>query len=184
MEVKDIIVDELSQKEKDLLELDIKNKKYKLLTKYLDSKECKTLILKYLSIWGDLLKEIELEIDKRRKWAVSKASQSELNKSLHFHDFQVQLAGDLWDSEAESILREDLLSNAEATYTHVVNKIEELYDVPSFSDLDILKYKRIEYALIQDRLETMTSFYLDKQNLIPNDNPYEDAEFQALTDVS
>tara|TARA_R110000850_G_scaffold162463_1_gene287388 strand:+ start:2969 stop:3121 length:153 start_codon:yes stop_codon:yes gene_type:complete len=50
MDVKDIIVDELSQKEKDLLELDIKNKKYKLLTKYLDSKECKTLILKYISI--------------------------------------------------------------------------------------------------------------------------------------
>ena len=29
MEVKDLIVDELTQKEKDLLELDIKNKKYK-----------------------------------------------------------------------------------------------------------------------------------------------------------
>ena len=131
------------------------------------------------------IKEIEVELDKRRDgtWS-SKATVSELDKNLAFYDFQVELANNLWDSEAELILKEDLLSNAEATYTHVTNKIEELYDVPSFSDLDSIKHIRVEYALIQDRLETMTSFYLDRQNLIPNDNPYEDSEFKALTDVS
>lgn len=186
--VADLIADELTDEEKVLLELDIKKKKYKLLTKYLDSKECKALIKKYVKKWDKILKEIEAEIDKRRTEWGSKATVSELDKSIAFYDFQVELSKDLWDSEAELILKEDLTNNAENTYTHIVNKIEELYDVPSFSDLDLLKNRRIEYALIQDRLETMTSFYLDKQIVNPNDNPYEEEkmskeEFDALTDV-
>lgn len=188
MEVKDLLKDELTDDEKTLLEIDIKAKKYKLLTAYLDTKECKALIKKYEKIWDKLLKEIETELDKRRiEWG-SKATVSELDKSLSFYDFQVELAWDLWDSEAELILKEDLDNNAENTYTHIINKIEELYDVPSFSDLDLLKNRRIEYTLIQDRLEQMTWFYLDKQIVNPNDNPYEEEkmskeEFEALTKV-
>ena len=189
MEVKDIIKDDLTEEEKDLLELDIRKKKYKLLTKYLESKKCEALIKKYVKKWDRILKEIEAEIDKRRNGERSKATVSELDQSLAFHDFQVELANDLWDSEAEKILKKDLENNAENTYTHVINKIEELYDVPSFSELDLLKKRRVEYALIKDRLETMTSFYLDKQVINPNGNPYEESkmskeEFDALTDIN
>lgn len=184
--VEQLLQDDLTDKEKELLELDTKKKKYKLLINYLGSKECKALIKKYVKKSDKIFKEILAELDKRRAGERSKATVSELDKSIAFYDFQVELVNDLWDSEAELILKTDLTNNAEATHTHLTNKIEELYDVPSFSELDLLKNKRIEYALIQDRLETMTSFYLDKQNVMPNPNPYEDEneEFKALTDVS
>lgn len=189
MEVKDLIKDDLTDEERTQLEIDTKAKKYKILLKYLESEKCKALIIFYEAKWDVLLKEIKAELDKRRKgtWS-SKATVSELDKSLSFYDFQVELANELWDSEAEQILAEDLRNNADATYTHLTNKIEELYDVPSFSALDLLKNRRVEYALIQDRLETMTWFYLDKQIVNPNLNPYEDekmsqAEFEALSDT-
>lgn len=189
MEVKDLIKDNLTEEEKTLLEIDTKKKKYKILVRYLETKECKDLIKKYVAKWEVLLKKIEEEVDKRRKWeSSSKAVVSELDKSISFYDFQLELANDLWDSEAEEILKADLLQNAENTYTHVTNKIEELYDVPSFSELDLLKNQRIEYALIQDRIETMVSFYNDTEIVNPNLNPYEEEkmskeEFDALTDT-
>ena len=68
MEVKDLIEDDLTEYEKILLELDIKRKKYKILTKYLDSDECKAIIEQYKVIWNDILEEIMVELDKRRKW--------------------------------------------------------------------------------------------------------------------
>lgn len=186
MEVKDLLEDKLTDKEKELLEIDTRKKNYKLLMKYLGSKACKELVDKYVTKGDSILKEIELELDKRRNWERSKASVSELDKSLSFYDFQLELANDLWDSEAELILKQDLINNADNTKTHLTNKIEELYDVPSFSELDLLKNRRIEYALIQDRLETMVWFYSDMVNPISNPNPYEDEneEFKALTDVS
>ena len=188
MEVKDLINDDLTEEEKVQLELDIKAKKYKILTKYLDSKECKALIKKYVKKWDKLLKEIVVELDKRRKWERGKATVSDLDKTLSFYDFQLEVVKDLWDSEAELILKEDLTNSAEATYTHLTNKIEELYDVPSYSELDLLKNRRVEYALIKEKLELMTSLYYDKQMEVPNLNPYEEntveaEEFDAQTKV-
>jgi len=189
MEVKDLIKDELTDEEKTLLELDIKAKKYKLLTIYLSSKECEALIEKYVAKWDKILEEIVAELDKRRKGTRGKATVSDLDKTLSFYDFQLELVGDLWDSEAELVLIEDLTNSAENTYTHLINKIEELFDVPSYSELDLLKHRRVEYALIKDKLELMTSLYYDKQVINPNSNPYEEEkmskeEFDALTDVN
>jgi len=184
-----IDTEELTEEEKVQLEIDTRKKNYKLLTKYLNSKECDALVKKYEAIGESLLKQIEEELQKRRDgtWS-SKATVSELDKNLAFYDFQVKLAKDLGDSEAENILKEDLTNNAENTYTHLTNKIEELYDVPSFSALDLLKNKRVECTLIRDRLEQMTSFYLDKSDIIPNLNPYEEEkmskeEFDAMTNT-
>jgi hypothetical protein len=39
---------DLTEEEKTLLEIDTRKKKYKLLTKYLESKECESLIAKYI----------------------------------------------------------------------------------------------------------------------------------------
>ena len=179
---------DLTEEEKTLLEIDTRKKKYKLLTNYLESKECESLIAKYIVKWEEILKLIELELDKRRKWDRSKASVSDLDKTLSFYDFQLELANDLWNSEAELILKEDLINSADNTKTHLTNKIEELYDVPSYSELDLLKTNRVEYALIKDKLELMTSLYLDRPNVVPNLNPYEEdteqaKEFDLLTNV-
>lgn len=189
MEVKELLEDQLTEEEKTLLEIDTKRKKYKLLTKYLDSKECKALIKKYVAKWNKILKEIVAELDKRRNGERGKATVSDLDKTLSFYDFQLEVVEDLWDTEAEKILKEDLTNSAEATYTHLTNKIEELYDVPSYSELDLLKHRRVEYALIKEKLELMTSLYYDKQMEVPNLNPYEEntveaEEFNAATDVN
>jgi len=170
---------DLTEEEKELLELDIKKKKYKLLIRYLESKECKALIKKYEGKWEKILKEIVKELNNRRKGIRSKAAVSDLDKTLSFYDFQLEVVKDLWDSEAEQILKEDLIKSAENTYTHLTNKIEELFDVPSYSELDLLKHRRVEYALIKDKLELMTSLYLDKKNVVPNLNPYEENTIES-----
>jgi len=190
MEVKDIIKDELTEEEKTLLELDIKKKKYKLLTAYLESKECKALTKKYVKIWDNLLKDIEDELDKRRKGTSNaKATKSDLDKTLFYYDFLIKLISDLWDSEAEMILKEDLGLRATNTYSWVLHTVDPLYDVPSFSDLDMIKHIRAEYTMIHSQFETMQNNYFDKPNVVPNLNPYEEEteeakEFNAATDVS
>lgn len=177
MEVKDLLneqIEELTDKQKELLEIDLRRKKYKILKKYLFTPEYKDLVKKFETKANDILVKIEKELDNRRNGWVSKATQSELNFSLQFYDFQCELANALWNSEAEQILKNDLLQNADNTYTHLTNKIEELYDVPSYSDLDLLKKARVEYALIRDRIETMVWFYNDNIEVENNPNPYEE----------
>lgn len=175
--MKENIIEDLTDKEKELLESDIRKNKFKILTKFLKSDKYKDLIKMYITKWKLLLEEIYLEIDKRRKGWFCKATRSDLDKTLSFYDFQVELANDIGkDSEAELILKEDLLKNAEDTYSHVLNKVEELYDVPSYSELDMLKYRKKEYLLIEDRLETMVSFYMEEKNEISNPNPYEESD--------
>lgn len=173
MEVKDIIWNELTDEEKALAELDDRKKKYKILKKYLLSEEYADLVSKFEAKADDILKQIERELDNRRNSWVTKATQSDLNFTLQFFDFQIELANAMWDTEAEQILKADLLHNADNTYTHLINKVEELYDVASYSDLDKLKKARVEYALIRDRIETMVSFYNDEKNEVSNPNPYE-----------
>ena len=73
-------------------------------------------------------------------------------------------------------MRADLLENAGNTYTHLINKVEELYDVPSYSNLDILKKERMDFVLVWDRLERMVWFYNDEIQKVPNDNPYEEEQ--------
>jgi len=184
--VNDLIQEDLTEEQKKLLEIDEKKKKHKLLKDYLKTEDYKKLI-EYFKNKSELkLEEIKKELDNRRKGWISKATQSELNISLSFYDFQLELANKLWNSEAEEILKTDLINNADNTYTHLTNKVEELYDVPSYSNLDLIKKERMEYWLIDDRIEQMVWFYdLDKQK-IPNLNPYEEdtEENKALTDVS
>lgn len=176
MKVKDLLneqIEELTDEQKELLEIDIRRKKYKILKNYLLTSEYEDLVNKFEIKANDLLEKIEKELDNRRNGWVSKATQSELNFSLQFYDFQRELANALWNSEAEQILKSDLLQNADNTYTHLTNKIEELYDVPSYSDLDLFKKARVEYALIRDRIEQMVWFYNDNIEVENNPNPYE-----------
>jgi hypothetical protein len=61
-----IDTEELTEEEKVQLEIDTRKKNYKLLTKYLNSKECDALVKKYEAIGESLLKQIEEELQKRR----------------------------------------------------------------------------------------------------------------------
>ena len=169
------IKDDLTEEEKELLEIDTRRKKYKILSHYLLSDEYKKLVEEYKEKAERMLLKIEQEIENRRiGLSEPKATQSDFSFSLQFYDFQKELANSLWDSEAEQILKGDLLNNADNTYTHLTNKIDQLYDVPSYSDLDLAKKLRMEYALVDDRIETMVWFYNDNTEISNSLNPYED----------
>lgn len=191
--MQEIQTEELTDIEKQLLELDTNKKKFNLLNKYLISNEYKNLVEHFKSKWDELFTKIELELDKRRNWERSKATVSDLDKTLSFYDFQIELMNALGNTEAELILKEDLKRNAENTKTHLTNKIDELYDVPSYSELDLLKLKRVEYSLIEDRINTMAWFYRQSEETLYNPNPYEELvgnrkmteeEFNLMTDIN
>jgi hypothetical protein len=69
MEVKDLLneqIEELTDKQKELLEIDLRRKKYKILKKYLFTPEYKDLVKKFETKANDILVKIEKELDNRR----------------------------------------------------------------------------------------------------------------------
>lgn len=172
MEVKDIIED-LSEEQKELLEIQEKKEKYKKLQHFINS-ESFTEITKYFeNKWKEIENKI-IEIIKNRKEA--KVLKSELDKNYQFYNFQIELIEKLWESEWEKILKEDLRENSENTFTHCLNKIEELYDAPVYSELDLLKQLRIDYIMVWERFRRMSAFYLHTKEIEDNSNPYEEVK--------
>ena len=187
MDAKDLIKDDLTDEQLDQLETDVNKDKFKTLRWYLDSKEYNQTIEFFTGKIEDVDVLIKKEIELRRNLNnETKAIKSELDKSILFYDFQLEIIEQLGDTEAEKILKDDLIENADNTTTHIYNKIEEMYDIPTYSKLDILKQMRIDYIMIGERLQRMVWFYAQEKDSIKNPNPYqdEDEEFKALTDVS
>lgn len=172
MKVKDLLND-LTDEQKELLEKDQRKEKYKKLSHFLQTKDFEKICKHFEKKWEALTKKVTDLIQNRNE---CKAEKSELDKNYQFYNFQKELAEKLWDSEAEQVLKKDLLDNAENTYTHCLNKIEELYDAPVYTQLDLLKQLRIDYLMVWERLRRMTEFYLDTKEIMDNANPYEEQE--------
>lgn len=172
MEVKDMFED-LTEEQKELLQLQERKDKYKKLQHYLQSDAFEKICEHFESKWKEIEKEIIKEIKERQE---TKVLKSELDKNHQFYNFQRELIEQLWDSEWELILKKDLEDNSENTFTHCLNKIEELYDAPVYSNLDLLKQLRIDYIMVWERLRRMSAFYLDTKEIEDNSNPYEEAE--------
>lgn len=172
MEVKDILED-LSEEQKQLLETQERKEKYKKLQHFLNSKEFDKITKYFENKWKEIETQI-IESIKTRKEA--KVVKSELDKNYQFYNFQNELIEQLWESEWEKILKEDLKSNSENTFTHCLNKIEELYDAPVYSELDLLKQLRIDYIMVWERFRRMSAFYLDTKDIEDNANPYEEVK--------
>lgn len=167
----ELVTNDLTEEQLKDLEITENKRKYKILQKYLQTKEYKELVEKFIQKWKDIEDSIEKYIRDRKE---TKATKSELDKSLQFYDFQQELKNSLWDSEAEQILKADIQEMSENTYTHILNKIEELYDAPTYSELDLIRQLRIDYILVESRIWRIIAWYLDAKQEISNPNPYEE----------
>lgn len=54
------------------------------------------------------------------------------------------------------------------------NKVEELGDVPIYTELDFNKQRRIDYLLLGQRIERWSNSFLDRKEESMDLHPYED----------
>jgi len=75
-------------------------------------------------------------------------------------------------------MREDIERNVEEqiinAWSQVLNKVEELWDMPVYTELDLIKQLRIDYLLVDKKIEQMRDQYAVQEDVIEPQHPYED----------
>lgn len=186
--VKDI-KEELTEEQLKQLELDERKEKYKKLQHFLQSDACTTLCDTYTEKWESLVWKIKDKISNRKE---TKSNRSQLDKDVAFQLVLEEFIDSLWDMDGENVLRGYFIDQVEAIETNILNKVsheEELYDLPFYTDIDILKQIRMDYCTLHKRISAITASFADKKEEQYNPNPYEEVkmseeEFNALTDTN
>lgn len=178
MEVKDLIktseIEEITkneEQEKEEALLLERKETFNKLTKYLQSDEYKELCEYFTKKWNALDSQI-IKLVKERK--ETKWEKSELDKMVEFWDYLDEVLEKLWWTEWELIMKADLLRDKESVNSHILNKVEELFDMPVYSKADLLKQKRIDYLLLWKRIEGKVNSYADLKEEKQDLHPYED----------
>lgn len=149
-----------------------RREKYKATQKYLLTDSYKELT-KYFSDKGDNMKDsIRKEISTRKK---SVAEKSEVDVVYNFILFLEEVLDKLGNSEGEKVYRAIIEEQIANGWTNIENKVEELGDVPIYSKLDFIKQARIDYLLLNKRMENWSEGFADKKDeKIPDSHPYEE----------
>lgn len=145
--------------------------KYKNTQKFILSDEYNAMI-KYFEDKGEsLLPEIKNEIATRKK---VEATKSEVDKIYAFSLFLKEVQPVLGESEGAKVINEIINGQLEAAESNMFNKVEELGDVPIYTELDFNKQRRIDYLLLGQRIERWSNSFLDRKEESMDLHPYED----------
>lgn len=189
MEVKDLLEDKLSEEEQKALELEIRKEKYKKTQRYLLTDEFQKLCEKLEAKWETLFEKIKEEIEKRKE---VKAIKSEVDRIVSDIEFYNNILAELWESEWAKVFAEELkerIVNAESNI-YIKISVEEMFDFPMYTKLDMLKIKRNRLSTIRQYMYKISESYFDNKDLQAPLNPYEELpsgmtkeEFDAQTKV-
>ena len=188
MEVKDLLKDQLTENQERELELQTRKDNYKKTQRYILTDEFRKLCKYFDNKWKKVFEEIKLEI-KNRKQTV--AIKSELDKILQDIEYYDSIFKQLWTSEWEKVLKDELNTRKINAESNVYIKVQpdELFDLPVYTKLDMLKMKRNGYLTVEKYITLISEWFFDAKDSENNPNPYEEAkiskdEFDALTDVN
>ena len=166
------IEDELTDEQKELLELDIRKEKYKKLQQYLQSEAFIELCEYFEGEWNSVEKEVQFERQNRLE---TKSTKSQVDKDEIFQDILIEFKYKLWNTDWEEVLKEYFQDQIDAIETNILNKIsyeDALYDIPFYTVLDLLKQTRMDYLTFEKRIKSITASFADKKEEIANANPY------------
>jgi hypothetical protein len=149
-----------------------RREKYKATQKYLLTDSYKELTEYFINKGEELKENIHTEINTREK---SVAEKSEVDVVYAFIQFLGEVLDKLGDSDGEKVYRAIIEEQIANGWTNIENKVEELGDVPIYSKLDFIKQARIDYLLLNKRMENWSEGFADnKEEKIPDGHPYED----------
>lgn len=187
MEIKDLVNVELSEEEKVELELQEKKDKYNKTQKYINTEEFKKLCKDFKDKWDLLLEDIKQELISRKK---VEAIKSEINKIEQDVEYYKSISNKLWKSEWEKVFKDELAIRVENAESNMFVKVapDELFDLPVYTKLDMLKMKRNSYSTVDKYLTLISEWFYDPKTMVTNPNPYENEnmskeEFDLLTDT-
>lgn len=162
---------DLTQEE---LELKIKHERkerFKKLNKYIQSDEFKEICSYFRKKWEDLTDEIRTKLQERTE---TKTIKSQLDRDVLFQNFLKEVKEQFGSSEWEEILKLEFQESINNVETHIFNKIEELYDAPVYSEIDIIKQIRIDYLCVDQRIKRIMASYADWKEEKISLHPYEE----------
>lgn len=165
------ITNDLTQEELMLKELDERKEKFKKINKYIQSKSYEKLCKYFREKWEALTETIRESLLVRQE---AKTIKSQLDRDIVFKNFLSEVKEQFWNSEWEEVLKNDFQESINNVETHIFNKIEELYDAPVYTEIDILKQIRIDYLCIDQRIERILASYADRKEEKQSLHPYED----------
>lgn len=174
MEVKDLIQDPLTeqeQKEKDLLE---RKEKYKATQRYLLSPAFRKLIEEFTIEWEEIFTKIKTELKTRKK---TEALSSEVDKIVADIAYYKKIISKLDKTEWAKILKGEIEARITNAESNIYIKVapEELFDLPVFTKLDMLKRKRNSYLTTDKLLHNISDWFFDDKEKGDNPNPYDEA---------
>lgn len=140
---------------------------YKVMTKYLVSDDFSKLEKKYLKKAESELLTIKKKLKERKK---AELVYSELDKTQAYKEHLEELLPLL-----PEVLKKDVGNIIETLDTHIYIKVDALamYDAPIYSELDLLKCKRVNHATIRDTLTAICNQYADVKEEEMELHPYE-----------
>ena len=153
------------------------------------SKEFQKVCEKFEKRWDKLFTEIKKEIKEREE---VKAIKSEVDRIVSDIEFYNDILKELWDGEWEQVFKEELETrkvNAESNI-YIKISVEEMFDFPMYTKLDMLKIKRNRLSTIRQYMTKISEWFYDSNESLAPLNPYEEApkgmskeEFDAATNV-
>ena len=170
MEVKDIVQDE-KQKEQELAE---RREKYKITQKYLLTKEFRELLDLFKNKWEILLRKAKTELKTREKPV---QEHSELDKIEQFRLLLQEVVKRLWKTQWDNIFKEELERQIEYAESNIYWKVTnmetwEMFDVPIYTKLDLIKQLRIDSILLDKRFYNISEWFHDEKEVKDEANPY------------
>ena len=187
MEVKDLLKDQLTENQEQELELQTRKDNYKKTQRYILTPEFRKLVKYFENKWEKVFEEIKTEITTRKK---AEAVKSEIDKIVQDIEYYNFIFKKLWTHEWAKVFKNELTTRIINAESNLYIKVapDELFDLPTYTKLDMLKMKRNSYLTVEKYLTLISEWFFDWKEGKNNPNPYEECwmtkeEFDALTKV-
>ena len=159
-------------------ELTVEQKKeiYKKINEYINSDDYQKVIAYAEKKEQEYIEEVRNEIKNRKKVV---AEYSEISKDEQYAEYMLDMSKQFDDSEWGKILSKEFKYQYDLAINHIevkeVNKeTGEIFDIPLYSKLDILKFSRRQYRYFYKKVAEIHSLYLDGKTKDIDLDPYED----------
>lgn len=149
---------------------------YKKINEYINSDDYKKVIKYAEKKEQECLEKVREELKKRKKIV---AEYSELSKDEKYSEYMLDMSKQFDDSEWGKILSKEFKDQHEIAEHNIevkeVNKeTGEIFDMPLYTKLDVLKVSRRLYKFFPKKVEEIHKLYLDSKTKNIDLDPYED----------
>lgn len=168
-----VIEDKLTENQEKELEIYTRKENYKKTQKYLLTPVFENICQYFDNKWKRIFADIKKEIDWRIK---AEATYSEIDFIVSTIEYYKEILKKLWKEEWAEVFKKELKTRIENAESNVYIKVapDELFDLPTYTNLDMIKSKRNRYLTVRKYLQGISEWFYDKEIKTPELNPYKE----------